>query len=346
MPTNGHQSGVTTTSPHAGVHFDPIRAHRCQGVPDRFEFVPNRCADFLNVFDVSALTPAKRIQVAPRPDVTATTLDGRFLYVSGEYLVVIDLTNLEVVRRFSEPGIRAHYALNVFPDGRRMFVFNYDGSIAVLDRVDDPGRLAVERLIIVNQPALPDAAVGGKGHFTADGRFYINANWHTHSVFQLDLLQDYAISDVIPAGFDKPDDLVMAADERKGYAASYGSAGCRGAVHVFSVEDGCVVRTIEVGRQPAGLTMSPSGQWVYVTNVADGSVSAIDTHTDEVRFTASAASCYRDAGITGDYLDIEGVSVSADGRTLYAYAVNYGALVVFEDLGGTNRPSLIQGVVR
>jgi len=82
---------------------------------------------------------------------------------------------------------------------------------------------------------------------------------------------------------------------------------------------------------------------VYATNVPDGSISAIDTNRDEVVFTASAATLYRAAGITGDHLDIEGVTVSADGKTLYAYAVNYGALVIFEDLGGENRPTLVVG---
>jgi YVTN family beta-propeller protein len=87
--------------------------------------------------------------------------------------------------------------------------------------------------------------------------------------------------------------------------------------------------------------MSPDKRTVYVTNVADGSISAIDTASDEVQYTLSAAADYRSAGITGDWLDIEGVTASADGRTIYAYAVNFGALVVFEDVGGANRIRLI-----
>jgi YVTN family beta-propeller protein len=314
------------------IHFDPIRAHRSYGVPDRYEFVPNRTADYLNVFDLAAGRGVKRIQVAGRPDVTATTIDGRFLYVAGEHLTAIDLQTLTIMGTFSGNGINAHYALNLFPAGRRMFLFNYDGSIAILRHADDPRRLAVEKVLVVNQPAEPDAAIGGKGHFSADGRRYINANWHTDSVFGVDLEQGYRVTTLVPTGFSRPDDLVMAADGRKGYAASYGRAPDLSAVHVFDLETGCVIKTLRVGRNPAGLTMSPDGRYVYVTNVADGSVSAIDTQGDEVLFTASAAHEYRAAGITGDYLDIEGVTVSADGRTLYAYAVNYGALIVFEGL--------------
>jgi hypothetical protein len=63
----------------------------------------------------------------------------------------------------------------------------------------------------------------GKGHFTADGQRYINPNWHTNSIFSIDLTQDYALATLVPTGLDKPDDLVMTADERKGYTASHGS---------------------------------------------------------------------------------------------------------------------------
>ena len=178
----------------------------------------------------------------------------------------------------------------------------------------------------------------------ADGRRYLNANWHTHTVFTLDLLNEYALTTLVRAGLDKPDDLVVSADERKGYVASHsGRPGYPGAVHVFDTTSGEIIREIAVGRHPAGLTMSPDSRIVYVTNVPDGSFSAIDTETDMVLYTASAAPCYRQAGITGDHLDIEGVTVSADGRTLYAYAVNYGALVIFDDLDGANRPALIMG---
>jgi DNA-binding beta-propeller fold protein YncE len=326
------------------IHFDPIRAHRSYGVADRYEFVPNRQADYVNIFDLRQRKLAKRVQVSQRPDVTATTPDGRYLYVSGEYLAVIDLETLGVVRMLSGDAIHAHYALNCFPDGQRMFLFNYDGSIVVLKDIFDPLRVEVEKYFVVNQPALPDAAVGGKGHFTADGLSYINPNWHSNTIFSLDLAHDYALATLVSSGLDKPDDLVMTRDERKGYTASHGSTSeTRGAVHVFDPATGKVLRSILVGRKPAGLTMSPDSQVVYVTNVPDGSITAINTIGDEVLFMASAAVWYRAAGITGDHLDIEGVSVSADGKTLYAYAVNYGALVIFDDLGGENRPTLLLG---
>jgi hypothetical protein len=332
------------------IHFDPIRAHRSYGVADRaggcpFEFVPNRRADYLNVFDLASRRCVKRIQVAKASDVTATTIDGRYLYQAGEYLAVIDLETLTVVRTLSGGGINACYALNVFPDGQRMFLFNTDGSIVVMRDANDPYRLGVEKVIRINEPALPDASVGGKGHFTADGRRYINANWHTDALLEVDLEHEYQVNVLIPSGFSRPDDLVMMPDDRKGYAASHGRGDYRGALHVFDLGERRIVRTIEVGRRPAGLAMSPDSRIAYVTNVPDGSISAIDTQSDEVLFMASAATLYRQAGIAGDHLDIEGVTVSADGKTLYAYAVNYGALVIFDDLGGANRPTLILGDV-
>jgi YVTN family beta-propeller protein len=333
-----------TTNQRLSIHFDPIRAHRSFGVPDRYEFVPNGKANYVNIFDLATRRCTKRITIGRQPDVSATTADGRFLYVaSAENLAVVDLASLEVVRTLFGDGIQHNYALNVFPDGERMFLYNADGSIVVLHHADAPDLLGVERVIRINEPALPDSAVGGKGHFTADGRLYVNANWHADSVFAIDLAHDYAVTSLVTTEVSRPDDLVMTADDRYAYVASYGRDDFVGAVHVIDVPERRVVSTIPVGRHPAGLTMSPDSRTVYVTNVPDGSISAIDTATKEVQYTASAAGCYREAGIAGDHLDIEGVSVSADGRTLYAYAVSFGALVVFDDLGGANLPSFIPG---
>jgi YVTN family beta-propeller protein len=334
-----------TTPARLPIYFDPIRAHRSYGVPDRYEFVPDRTADDLYIFDLAARRRIRHLKVGAQSDVTATTVDGRYLYVAGKYLSVVDLETFEIVRTFAGEG-RQHnyYAINFFPDGRRLFLFSGDGAITVLAHVDEPARLSVEKVMQINTWTPPDSSVGGKGYFTADGRRYVNANWHTHTVFVLDLEADYALTTLVPGGLDKPDDLVVPAGERKGYTASHaGRADARGAVHVFDLAGGQILRAIEVGRHPAGLTVSPDGRIVYVTNVPDGSFTAINAATDEVLYTASAAACYRAAGITGDHLDIEGVSVSADGQTLYAYAVNFGALVIFDDLGGENRPCLISG---
>jgi DNA-binding beta-propeller fold protein YncE len=170
---------------------------------------------YVNVFDLGTIQFVKQIRVSARPDVTATTLDGRYLYVAGEFLSIIDLETLNVIRKLTGEGIHAHYALNLFPDGQRMFLFNYDGSIVVLKNTHDPLQVSVEKSMVVNQPALPDAAVGGKGHFTADGQRYINANWHKNAIFSIDLANDYAIATLVSSGFDKPDDLVITADEPK-----------------------------------------------------------------------------------------------------------------------------------
>jgi DNA-binding beta-propeller fold protein YncE len=341
MPPGASQPPAAGRLP---IRYEPIRAHRWHGLPDRYEFAPNRRADYVDVFDLETRRLAKRVQVSAWPDVTATSADGRYLYVAGQALSVIDLESLEVVRTLAGGDILPHYAVNLFPDGQRLFLFTYAGTIVVLQSAADPQRLEVQRVIVVNQPAQPEAAVGGKGHFCADGRRYINANWHTNSVFCLDLAHDYAQTTLVAGGLDKPDDLVLTADERKGYTASHGAApGARGDVHVFDPQSGEVLKAIQVGRKPAGLTMSPDSRIVYASNVPEGSISAIDTTTDRVLFSASAAECYRRAGIHSDHLDIEGLTVSADGRRLYAYAVDYGGLVIFDDLGGQNRPSLLLG---
>ena len=134
------------------IHFDPIRAHRSYGVMDRYEFVPNRTTDDLYVFDLAARSCVKRIKVGYQSDVTATTIDNHYLYVAGKYLAVVDLATLEVIQTFEgEDRQHNYFAINLFPDGQRMFLYNADGSITVLAHVDEPQRLTVER--VLDQPA-------------------------------------------------------------------------------------------------------------------------------------------------------------------------------------------------
>ena len=43
-----------------------------------------------------------------------------------------------------------------------------------------------------------------------------------------------------------------------------------------------VVKTIETGNGPHGVLVSPGGRFVYITNLLDGDVAAIDSATDEI----------------------------------------------------------------
>jgi hypothetical protein len=119
-----------SNSPQRLPFTSTLSAHRSYRGPDRHEFVPNRQADYVNIFDLSEGKFAKKIQVGRRPDVTATTIDGRYLYVAGEYLAIIDLKTLNVIRTLTGEGIRA-LCLEYLPRRAAHVFFNYDGSIGL-----------------------------------------------------------------------------------------------------------------------------------------------------------------------------------------------------------------------
>ena len=58
-----------------------------------------------------------------------------------------------------------------------------------------------------------------------------------------------------------------------------------GEVGVYSAEDLTLEKMIEVGTQPIGITSSTDGQFVYVANMRDNTVSVIDTNLLEVTET-------------------------------------------------------------
>ena len=51
-----------------------------------------------------------------------------------------------------------------------------------------------------------------------------------------------------------------------------------GTVSVIDTAANKVTRTIDVGLHPSGMTLSPAGDRVYVTNANSDTVSVIDTH--------------------------------------------------------------------
>ncbi len=81
---------------------------------------------------------------------------------------------------------------------------------------------------------------------------------------------------------------------------------------INAATDGTVGSPISVGTNPYGVTVSPDGRRVYVTdNVSNGTVSVIDTATDAVVATVPVGN------------SPTGVAISPDGGE--AYVANFGS---------------------
>lgn len=96
-------------------------------------------------------------------------------------------------------------------------------------------------------------------------------------------------------------------------------------VAVLDVATNTVIQEIAVGSQPTGVAASPSGRFVYVTNIGSHNVSVIDTQTNAVTSTITPMSIN---GLPA------GVAVNPAGSRLYVTNRVGEALSVIETASG------------
>jgi YVTN family beta-propeller protein/autotransporter-associated beta strand protein len=103
---------------------------------------------------------------------------------------------------------------------------------------------------------------------------------------------------------DYPVNAVFSPDGRFAYVVSSGSGS--GSVSVIDVMARTIVNTIPASGNPQGLTISPNGQFLYITNTTNNTISVIATATNQVVGSPIAVGT-----------NPVGVAVSPDGTTLY-----------------------------
>ena len=309
---------------HDPLRHDPLRPHRAAGVPERWEFAIG--ADTICAYRLPSLDFERQIPVGRRPDCHATTQDNRWLYVacrSGLY--VLSQESLEVVRVLSTGWV---FGTNALPDGRRMLVHDAYGGMLVVEGVQDPERAVVARRLDVLGTNTVMDTLGGKGDFLdARRRHYLCAGWKRSRLYHVDLdtlevevfLEDPAL--------ELGDDLVVRADGNRAYVACYGGpAG--GRLAVVDTRGRRVLGCIGTGDGSCGLTASPDGGTLYVSNDREDALSVIDTRSETLVGRLSARAGLEAAGIRG-YL--QGVSAGSRGE-VYVYGCSgNGLLAVFRD---------------
>jgi YVTN family beta-propeller protein len=87
---------------------------------------------------------------------------------------------------------------------------------------------------------------------------------------------------------------------------------------------------IEVGKYAVNVAMSPDGSLAYVVNAGDGTVSVIDTATDEVLTTFTY-----DPDPSGQFGDASFIAMSPDGNRLYASRFLDGEAVAISIVPGS-----------
>ncbi len=222
-----------------------------------------------------AKPPRALIPVGEHPAHVVALADGSTAFVTnaGENTVgVIDLAAGQMVARI--PTGAYPHGMRLSPDQASLLVANVeDGSVSLIDVAT---RSETARIPVGKAPV----QVG----FLPDGSRAFVSLRDEDAVAVIDIA-DRKVTARITVGRG-PIQLHASLDGRYVFVADQGSKeNPDNRVSVIDVAKGQVVTTIETGAAAHGVDISDDGQSVFVTNVADGTVSAIDIATLKVSAT-------------------------------------------------------------
>jgi YVTN family beta-propeller protein len=273
-----------------------------------YAYIANRAAGVLTVFDTTRNAVTGTIPVPQGgPQFVAFSPDGSRAYVSifnnnrtVNVVGVLDTASGQFLAMVPV-GVRP-FALDVSPDGKRVYVPNHDsGSITVIDTATNtvvhtiqvapnPHWLDISKdgtriyaanhesnLVSVidttNYAVLATIPVGNSPHSiiaVPDKPLVLNVNYDSNTLSAIDTNTN-AVIKTIPTG-SHPQDLTLSADGKHVYIATVDE----NAVQVLNVQSLEITATVPTGKSPTSVAVAPDGRQAYVTNLADGTVTVLN----------------------------------------------------------------------
>ena len=277
-------------------------------------YVTNQGSDLVSVISTEHNLTTRLIPVGDAP-----TLDvphniwvddqNRYWYVS--LIAAGEVWKFDVATDTFQGKVRAGASpanIVASPDGAQILATDWD--------IFNDGR-AVRVIDATNMRVAKQLNVGLAPHgiqFSHDGQSIYVTNYLSDSISLL-RASDYAEVERIPLGPDvrsersssyQPLQVVLTLDDRFAYVTCYNS----GDVRVIDTQTRTVIDSIEVGRRPFLLEVSPGGAFVYVANQISNDVSVIRVMDHAVVKTIQHPS----------FANPHGVAFTPDGR--YAYITN------------------------
>ncbi|TVX98972.1 bifunctional YncE family protein/alkaline phosphatase family protein [Paenibacillus cremeus] len=242
------------------------------------------------------------ISIKVRPDgKTAAAIVGRKDY-GGTGINVVDLSTGNLITTNLALNLNHMWGLSYSPDGSKLYATGSDsknvGKIVVMSVAGDGTPT------ITNMINLPDATVGGNINpqdivMGPDGKTLLVALNRDNSLGVVDL-QTNQLTARIPVG-NAPTSVIV--NGNTAYVTNVGGrkaqaedltvdssgtpvvttpmgSSASGTVSVIDLTANAVTKTVDVGLQPARMTVY--GQYVFVANTNSDSVSVIDSHSNDV----------------------------------------------------------------
>jgi YVTN family beta-propeller protein len=308
------------------------------------------------------LTPAgTHVEVNDRPLGMVLSPDRRLLAVvtgsnfNPRALHLIDADTLRLKQTIAIANSFVGVAFN--PAGNRLYVGGGASNDVKLFAAAADGAFAAAETIPVSGGAPSGLSLSPDG-----SRLYVALN-QTHEVGVIDTATN-AILRRVPVGI-YPYTTVQSADGSKVYVTNWGGRvpgatdvtdgsfpvvvdprtgiPVSGTVSVIDTASNTVQKTIEVGLHPTGMTLSPAGDRVYVTNANSDTVSVISTLTDAVVNSLRVG----DLGSERESLlgaSPNAVTISPDGRTLFVANASQNAIAVVD--ANPQRGAALRGLIQ
>jgi YVTN family beta-propeller protein len=249
-------------------------------------------------------SPARAKAVAVNPNY-GTKTGAVMLMGASEPIIVFDTVTGEVLQRYTPPtnNSGSFTGIAYSPDGSKL-LFSQDNNFVAVVQVDEKGKLTPAQSISIPAPDNPNLYSPGVanpgGVAVADGSIGLVAINASNTLGILDLKSGKLKSQVDvgnapnhvlvkgkfayvsneggrPAGSS---DFTNLSDGTPIVVDSVNASATSGTVSVVDITTGRLVKTIDVGLHPAGMTIDDS--MLYVANSYDDTISVIDIGRQQV----------------------------------------------------------------
>lgn len=289
---------------------------RASAPPVGSVWVADEGQDSLSVIDATSNTVTITLTGIRAPHNIQVGRDGATVYAvsSAGVVVAIDPATYKVIATAPTGSEPAHVI--EAPNGKVYVTNAGDGTVSVYQR---PGLTTVGRITLNGMPhglrpaaggstivvantkdgdidlidpatdryvgAVPVGAKPVQVAVSADGRYAYTGISDPPSVVKVDLAQRKVVgSAAVP---DSPVQLYLTPDESRVVSADQGTRDNQGhALSVINTADMTTRGTVATGAGPHGVVIDSSGDWAWITNSYDNTVSAVDlanlTATDPI----------------------------------------------------------------
>jgi YVTN family beta-propeller protein len=290
---HGNVRIIQTNSAGDSVHvIDPLTnkvvgqidgievGHGAAAAPDGSRlYFSNEADTTLDVVDGRTLRVTNKIQLSGHPNNIAASRDGKRVYVAiREAPGAVDVVDTLALQRVKSIAVKgAVHNTFVTPDGRYVVAGSIEGKNAtIIDAQTEQPLWVVEFELGVRPMAFdtnPDGSTKRMFVQLTEFNGFAVVDFATHKeVTRIELPKLGAGKEPVLEGGNASHGMAVSADGRRLVVDSR----LNSAVYVYSLPELELLGSVDVGRAPDWVTLTPDGKTAYVANAGSNSVSVVD----------------------------------------------------------------------